>query len=95
MQDNEESSEYEKLLNLLKQLKAFLKNKLHNLINVDEAFGVPNARNQNIVRESSILTELIELMVNIWPDESYMLKLFDNEDYCNDDSQSIASSQLT
>jgi hypothetical protein len=67
------------LLNVLKRLKRFLLNKLPNLISVDDPYGVPNDRNQTLLKESFILDELTELMDEIWPDENYMIRDFSSE----------------
>lgn len=57
-------------------MKKFLKNKLINIINVDDKYGVPNQRNQDMIRESFFLQEIVQLMDHIWPDEHYLRNEF-------------------
>ena len=61
-------------------MKKFLLNKLSDLINVDDDYGVPNKKNQDLFKESFLLEELMEVMEEIWPDEHYLRSDFEQQD---------------
>ena len=47
-----------------------MKNKLENLINVEQDYGRPNKDNQSLVKNACIFKMLADLMERIWPDEN-------------------------
>ena len=75
----EDSFEYQRLHTVLCQIKHFVKNKLADLLNIDEPYGKPNSANQEIIKESYLLEDLVELVGYIWPDEHHMKNEFSEE----------------
>ncbi len=55
---------------------------------MDSTFSSPNAINQEMLRESFLLEDLVELMGFIWPDEHYLRQDFaDGEEEEEDEGE--------